>query len=255
MTTICEQTLLQLIDMSHELGKPEHDLAMLGEGNTSALLEDGTFYVKASGSMLSTIDINGFALLNRAAAEAKLDEDLRTDADILAALMSVAADTSGKRPSVESMMHAFLLGLPDVSFVGHTHPSSVCGLLCSTRAEELVNMCLFPDQIVCCGPAPVYVPYTDPGLSLARLVRDRVNAWMDVHQMTPKAVMLQNHGLFALGKTPQQVISCTLMWSKTARVFIGALACGGVTALTSEHVERIYTRPDEKFREKMIEGK
>lgn len=241
--------------MSHELGRSEYDLAMLGEGNTSALLEDGAFFVKASGSMLGTIDANGFARLHRAAAEMLLAEELRNDAEILEALMRVSADRSGKRPSVESMMHAYLLGIPGVNFVGHTHPSSVCGLLCSPRAEELVNTCLFPDQIVCCGFAPVYVPYTDPGLPLARMVRDRVNAWMDRHQQAPKAVMLQNHGIFALGKTPQQVLSCTLMWAKTARIFIGAMACGGITPLTPEHVERIFTRPDEKFREKVIEGK
>jgi rhamnose utilization protein RhaD (predicted bifunctional aldolase and dehydrogenase) len=122
-------------------------------------------------------------------------------------------------------------------------------------SEEIITACLFPDQIVCCGPSPVFVPYSDPGLPLARLVRDRVNAWMDANQMAPKAIVLQNHGLFAIGSTPQQVLSCTLMWDKTARVIAGAMACGGINTLAPEQVERIFTRPDEKFREKMIGGK
>lgn len=241
--------------MSRELGKPEHDLAMLGEGNTSTLVDGDRFWVKASGSMLRTIDESGFALLDRAAAEALLNRDMRTDAEILDALMSVCVGENKRRPSIESMMHAFLLGIPGINFVGHTHPTAVNAILCSPRAEELMNACLFPDQIVCCGPSPVFVPYADPGLPLARLVRDRVNAWMDANQMAPKAIALQNHGLFALGATPQQVLSCSLMWVKTARVITGAMACGGINTLAPAQIERIFTRPDEKFREKMIGGK
>ena len=38
----------RLIWLSHELGREDRQLAMLGEGNVSADLGDGTFYVKAS---------------------------------------------------------------------------------------------------------------------------------------------------------------------------------------------------------------
>lgn len=244
----------QLVEMSRELGRFEYDLAMLGEGNTSTLLEDGTFWVKASGSSLSNITPEGFALLDHAATTALLDREMTTDAEIMDALLSVRVGASDRRPSIEAMMHAYLLGLPGVRFVGHTHPIAVNALLCSPRAEELTGMCLFPDQIVCCGPSPVYVPYSDPGLPLARLVRERVEAWMAVNGMAPKAIVLQNHGLFALGNSPQQVVSCSLMWQKTARVIIGALACGGVNTLTEGHINRIFTRPDEKLREKAIGG-
>jgi len=217
-----EQVLAQLVELSREIGMPEYELAILGEGNTSALNADGTFWVKASGSTLRTIDASsGFALLDHAATVDLLEREMRTDAEILAALMSVRVGSSDRRPSIEAMMHAFLLGIAGVNFVGYSHPIPVNAILCSTRAEELATACLFPDQIVCCGPSPVFVPYADPGLPLARLVRDRVNAWMDMNGMAPKAIMLQNHGLFALGATPAAVMSCTLMWSKTARLSPG----------------------------------
>ena len=38
-----------LITLSRELGRPERELAILGEGNTSVDIGDGTFWVKASG--------------------------------------------------------------------------------------------------------------------------------------------------------------------------------------------------------------
>jgi hypothetical protein len=39
---------------------------------------------------------------------------------------------------------------------------------------------------------------------------------------------------------------------KTARILLGAYALGGPNFLSRENVNRIYTRPDEKYREKQI---
>jgi len=249
-----ETILQQLVAMSRELGRPELDLAMLGEGNTSASLGDGTFLVKASGSTLRDLDEQGLVMMDRAATEQLLDSALQSDADIAAAIQNVCVGNSARRPSVEAMMHAYLLGLPEIQYVGHTHPTAVNALLCSTRSEELSQYCLFPDQIVCCGPSPVYIPYTDPGLPLACMVRTRVQAWMQANGMTPRALLIQNHGLFALGKTTNEVLSCSLMWTKTARVMLGALACGGINPLTIAQINRIFTRPDEKYREQVLAG-
>lgn len=244
--------LEQLIAMSRELGKPESDLAILGEGNTSVKLDDGAFWVKASGTTLATADEHSFVKLALDAAVALLDADLSTDQAIQAAMLSARAPGQTRQPSVEAMMHAFLLTIPGISFVGHTHPTAVNAILCSAQAETIATMPLFPDQIVCCGPSPVFVPYTDPGLPLARAVRERVNAWMEAEGMAPKAILIQNHGLFALGASPKEVLSCSLMWAKTARVMLGAMACGGIHALTAAQVARIATRPDEKFRAALI---
>ena len=249
-------TLQDLIAMSNELGKPENDLAIFGEGNTSAKAEEGDrFWVKQSGSELRTIDANGFALLDRAATEALLDADLRDDQQILAALLSKRVDGGTRYPSVETMMHAYLLGLPGVKFVGHTHPTALNAILCSLRAEELINMRLFPEQLVCCGEAPVWIPYADPGLVLARKVREQTIAWMEHYGAVPRSILIQNHGLFALGGTAREVLSCTMMWSKTARVILGAMACGGVNYLPQDQVTRLTTRPEEKLREAVIFNK
>ena len=50
-----DELLDELTTLSHFLGDPVRDLAILGEGNTSARLDDDTFYVKASGQHLGTI--------------------------------------------------------------------------------------------------------------------------------------------------------------------------------------------------------
>lgn len=248
-----DSTLQQLVELSQTLGLPDNDFVLLGEGNTSTRTENDTFWVKASGRMLHNIPAEGFVQMQHAATVALLDATVNSDAELLTALRGVTLATSGgQTPSIEAMMHAYLLQLPEVYFVGHTHPAPLNAILCSINAEALVTSCYFPDQIVCCGRAPVFIPYTDPGLPLARIVREQVNAWMQQYGEVPRAILMQNHGIFALGSTAKQVLSCSQMWVKTARVILGAMVCGGTQPMSAAQVERIATRPDEKLRQRII---
>ena len=137
--------------------------------------------------------------------------------------------------------------------MGHTHPTPVNALTCSAAFEAAVGGRLFPDEIVVCGPAPVVVPYTDPGVPLARQARDLIRAYIDEYHEVPKVVLMQNHGLIGLGRTPQQVENVTAMAVKTARVLLGTYALGGPRFLTAEAVDRIHTRPDELYRRGMLD--
>jgi len=55
-----KQRLAALVAMSRALGDPGADCAILGEGNTSARASQETFFVKASGFQLPSIDETGF---------------------------------------------------------------------------------------------------------------------------------------------------------------------------------------------------
>lgn len=55
-----ETILDQLISMSRTMGDPALDYAILGEGNSSARVDADTFWVKASGVEMRTIDARGF---------------------------------------------------------------------------------------------------------------------------------------------------------------------------------------------------
>lgn len=255
------EILQQLVTMSRNLGKPEKDLVILGEGNTSALNPDGTFWVKASGYQLPTIKADGFVRVSLERALAILQEDDLTDADIKARLLEARVDPeTGRwpapntpiRPSTETVFHALCLSLDDVAFVGHTHPVAINALACSRGFEEAFAGRLFPDEIVMCGLAPVLVPYTDPGIPLAREIRRRINAYIDTYGERPRVILMQNHGLVALGKTAEQVENITAMMVKTARILLGTYAAGGPHFLTAKQVDRIHTRPDEAYRRKLL---
>lgn len=246
--------LKQLIELSHWLGAEHRELAILGEGNTSALAEDDkTFYVKASGTRLMDIDQNGFVRIDLAKTLHALEHAEETDEATRRALEESRVDLSEtKMPSVETFLHAYLLSLLGIRFVGHTHPVAVNALLCSKRAEELIAGRLFPDEIVVCGITPLWVPYTDPGLPLARELRRRVEAYVREYGVLPKVILMQNHGLIAPAETPQKVIAATAMYVKTAKILLGTIAAGGPNFLAPHHVERIYTRLDEAYRQRII---
>ena len=154
---------------------------------------------------------------------------------------------------METTFHALALTLGEANFVGHTHPTAVNSILCSQKAEEAIAGRLFPDEIVVCGPGPAYVPYTDPGLPLAQAIKGAIVRYQDENGRSPKVILMQNHGLIALGKTADEVLRITAMYVKTARIILGTYALGGPKFLTNADVARIDSRPDEHYRRKMLE--
>jgi rhamnose utilization protein RhaD (predicted bifunctional aldolase and dehydrogenase) len=222
---------------------------MLGEGNSSAQADDLTFWVKASGAEMRTIDASGLVQVRFDGVLSLLEAGELTDDQVKAGLEAARVDADATaRPSVETVLHALALRLEGVNFVGHTHPTAVNAILCSQQAQEATAGRLFPDEIVYCGPAPVYVPYADPGLPLARAVRDAIDDYLNEFREVPKVILMQNHGLIALGKSASEVENITAMYVKTARMIISAYALGGPQFMSPEAVARIHTRPDEIYR-------
>ena len=245
----------QLIDMSHWLGEECRELVILGEGNTSARIDDETFFVKASGTQLGTIKAAGLVEVRASKVLPMIGGPELTDDEIKANLRAAMVDPNGEfLPSIETVFHAYLLTIPGVNFVGHTHPVSVLSILCSKGWYDFTHGRLFPDEIVCCGIAPAHVEYVDPGVTLARRTKEVVEDYIREHGERPKAILVQNHGLIALGTTAKEVMSVTAMWDKTAKVLAGTFQFGGPNYMSEEHVERIRTRPDEEQRKKLIEN-
>jgi ribulose-5-phosphate 4-epimerase/fuculose-1-phosphate aldolase len=75
-----------------------------------------------------------------------------------------------------------------------------------------------------------------------------INRYIDDYGERPRTILIQNHGLIALGRTPQQVENITAMAVKAARVLLGTYALGGPHFMTPQAVKRIHTRPDETYR-------
>ena len=246
------EKLAGLLQLSHALGSPQQPLAILGEGNTSVKLDARTFLVKASGSRLATLRDVDVVECKSDGLLAMLDKTGLSDAEVDGWLMTSRVDAKARKPSVEALFHAWLLSLPDVQYVGHTHAPAVNGILCSPRAREFATRRTFPDEIVCCDVASVYIPYTDPGLQLAQQIRRHTKTFIEKYQRPPRVILLENHGIITLGRTAEAVLAAMLMAEKAAQIWLGAAALGGPTFLSPKQVARISGRPDEALRRKAL---
>ncbi|HTR80979.1 MAG TPA: class II aldolase/adducin family protein [Bacteroidota bacterium] len=247
-----QKTIRALLSLSHELGREERGMAILGEGNTSARIDDGRFLIKASGSRLSDLRSTDVVECKSEVLLSFLEGSSRTDAEIESALFASRVSARSKKPSVEALFHAFFLTLDGIQFVGHTHAIAVNKILCSPRAREFAEKRIFPDEIVCCGPSSVFVPYTDPGFSLARHIRMLTMEFLKNYGQPPRVILMQNHGIITLGRTPEAVLAAMFMAEKTAQIWTGAAALGGPTFLSQEDVDRIANRIDEHYRQRVL---
>ncbi len=172
-----------------------------GGGNTSvkareidhAGRERSVLWVKGSGSDLATIAPGGFTGL-------RLDEILplakrgeMSDEEMVAYLARCQIDPAMPRPSIETLLHAFV----PHPHVDHTHPDAIGAIVGTVDGERLARECF--------GSGAVWIPYIRPGFALSRLVAEAVGAHPEA-----TIVLLAKHGLVTWGETAEESYAATL---------------------------------------------
>ena len=246
------EKLNTLLELSHDLGKESRQLALLGEGNTSALCDDGTFLIKASGSSLATLEQTDVSRVRLDYVEALLEREEMTEQEIEDELRNSLANSAQKKPSVETFLHALCLTVGGAKWVGHTHTVSVNHFLCSLRGSEPFKQHIFPDIIVVCGRHIASVPYMDPGFALAKAVAAELKRFKSEHGKGPKLLLRENHGPVALGQSAKEVLNIMLMADKWAKTLLGTYALGGPQFLSEADADHIDARLDEAYRRKKL---
>ena len=79
-----------------------------------------------------------------------------------------------------------------------------------------------------------------------------VSDFMAAHDEPPKLILLENHGMIALGDTPAEILNITAMTVKAARIFLGALMTGQPRHLPDDEVWHVVRRPDEIYRRRLF---
>jgi rhamnose utilization protein RhaD (predicted bifunctional aldolase and dehydrogenase) len=230
-----------LVALTRRIGDPAADLVVLAEGNTSVRLPGDRFAVKASGSRMDVAEAGDFVVGDLAELVDVLERG-GTDQDTLSRLLS-AGDS---KASIETLVHVVALAA-GATWVAHTHPTAVVGLLAVREAQELWEAPLFPDEAVVLGE-PVWVPYAAPGIALGTAVHTAVRERLDRDGGPPRLVLLGNHGIVALGATATEVETITTMAVKAARVRGIARSAGTMAPLELAHARSLAARPDEVAR-------
>lgn len=240
-----------LIQLTRKIGN-EPEFVILAEGNTSALLDDGTFLCTTSGSRLATLGERDVVRLHLQ----PLLDSVRRDGDCDVPSLMREARYEGETeaaPSIETFVHVVCLGLGAGTYVAHTHPTQLLGLLCAPAARQILTAGpLFPDEAVVCGRAPLYVDYHPPGIDLGRALAARMEAYLQTYGEPPRVIFLANHGLVAVGQSAGEALAITEMATKAARVRAIALATGGLRPLPADEVSGLVTRPDELDRRELL---
>ena len=208
--------LEELIEVARRFGR-DPEFSRGGGGNASAKV-GGVLYIKPSGVALATLAADdlvpldmepllallhsGEAAADDAAADDAAGDDSAADQGagsgrdpvMRTAMAARLADAGGRRPSVELLFHAFL---PE-RFVVHTHPVDINAVTCSSDGGALAQR-LFGDRAV-------WVPYTDPGLPLARAIVEARRAHAERTGLpAPPITVMQNHGIIVGGDAAAEI--------------------------------------------------
>lgn len=177
-------------------------IVLAGGGNTSVKV-GSTLHVKASGTALATIARDGFVLLDRPQLDAIADAEYGNDVEVREAKYKTALMASrlepdrGQRPSVEALLHHLI---PD-KFVVHTHATVVNTVTCHARGPELAKE-LFGNDVL-------WLPYIDPGYTLARALKNGMAEHKKATGKFPKAIFMANHGLIVSSDDPAEIQAIT----------------------------------------------
>ena len=174
-----------LVARSNRLGA-DRSVCNWGGGNTSSktVLPDllgrptRVLWVKGSGSDLATVTAASFTGLRLDEVLPLLERERMSDTEMVAYLAHCFFEPGRPRPSIETLLHAFL----PAAEVDHTHADATNFLACAADGERLARE-LFGDELI-------WIPYMRPGFSLSRQVALAVRE-------NPRArlVILAKHGL------------------------------------------------------------
>lgn len=207
-----EPGLGELVYRSNLLGA-DRTVANWGGGNTSVKTTVKDFrgrdievmYVKGSGSDLATMGAKHFTGLRLDDIAPLFERDEMSDEEMVAYLAHCMIDPKAPRPSIETLLHAFL----PFRHVDHTHPDAIISLCCADNGKELAKE-IYGDRFV-------WVPYIRPGFTLSKLIAQGVRD-------NPRAelVLMEKHGLVTWGETSEECYQRTISVIQEAERYIEA---------------------------------
>ncbi len=189
-------SIQELVEISRKFGK-DSAFVIAGGGNTS-FKDQEKIWIKASGVSLATIDEKGFVCLSREKLQVISEktyslDSLQREIEVKADLGQAIISPDNLRPSVETSLHDII----SYSFIVHTHPTLVNGVMCSVKAAEWCAK-LFGDQAL-------FIPYTDPGYILFKKVEADIASFRKMNGSEPKIIFLENHGVFVGADSTEEI--------------------------------------------------
>jgi len=234
-----DKALLELIRISNAVGK-DPTLVQGGGGNTSVKTADGKYmYIKASGTALKDMsEKQGWRRLRLDAvlsviedkAIARLDAQSRETEVVNRLLLACDDEVVGTaRPSVEAHLHAFLN-----KCVIHLHPS-VVGAYVNAKHGKAELQKLFKTE----KRPPLWVPYTDPGFTLAKRIAKLVGDYQKQFGKKPAILFLEKHGLLISRESTGTALQLVRKVISRCNSKLTQLKAGKIKSVSQEEINNI----------------
>ncbi|MDP3723590.1 MAG: bifunctional rhamnulose-1-phosphate aldolase/short-chain dehydrogenase [Candidatus Omnitrophota bacterium] len=188
----------------------EPSLGLFGGGNTSTKAEEPDLFgrahtvlwVKGSGSDLKGCQARHFAPLRLDALRHLTTRRRMSDEEMVRFLERCLVDPKAPRPSIETLLHAFL---PERN-IDHTHADAILSLANTRHGQALVRRVL--------GPELLWIPYLQPGFALSRRVFEAYR-----RRPTAHGAVLEQHGLITWGPDGKTSYQRTIRYVSAAERF------------------------------------
>ena len=143
------------------------------------------------------------------------------------------------KPSSDTATHAYIYRhLPEVGGIVHTHSPYATAWAANARAIPCFLTAMadeFGGEIPCGDFA--MIGGEEIGREVVRVLSGHRSP----------AIILQNHGVFTIGKTPHDALKAAVMCEDVARTSHLAVQLGGVKILALEDIERLYQRYQNQY--------
>ena len=200
-------------------------LVVWGGGNTSLKTHEIDFAgrpayvlrVKGSGSDLKAVTSRDFPGVRMDDVLPLLEREDMSDEEMVAYLGHTLMEPSSPRPSIETLLHAFV---PARSVV-HTHADAILALTNNDHCEETLKE-VFGDELV-------VIPYRRPGFLLSKQIGQAGRERPEI-----KGVILLNHGLFTWHDDPREAYRIHVEMVDRAARYAAARKPASISAQPSE---------------------
>ena len=208
---------LDLLVYQSRLIGVETTLVVWGGGNTSLKVTQEDFrgretrvlVIKSSGSDLKSIGPRQFTGVRMDDVLPLFQRDTMSDDEVVAYLERCIVDPGSPRPSIETLLHAFL----PYKSVAHSHADAVVALTNNVEAGRIL------DSVY--GGSVEVIEYMRPGFLLSKVVGETVRS-----NPRTNGVVLMNHGLFTWGDTPEAAYDAHIGLVSEAEEFARKQAAG-----------------------------
>ncbi|MCY8808862.1 bifunctional aldolase/short-chain dehydrogenase [Bacillus atrophaeus] len=182
-----------------------------GGGNTSMKTYEKDFrgrdievmWVKGSGSDLATMKAHNVTGLKLEDIRPLIEREEMTDEEMVEYLAHCMIDSKHPRPSIETLLHAFL----PYQHIDHTHPDAIISICCADNGKQIA------EDIY--GNRFVWVPYVRPGFTLSKMIAEGV-----ANNPHAELVLMEKHGLVTWGNTSAESYEKTISIINEAERYI-----------------------------------